>query len=90
MNKSVFKTIIAGVFIGTLVFFVGPLLLLVFLLKFIFTPFGRARMGWYGHPRMMGAQRFAFADKIRTMSDEEFASFKSNFQQGFNGGCHQQ
>ena len=92
MKKSTLKQIAAGILLGTFVFFTGPLLLIVLLLKFIFTPFG---MG-----RMMMAQRFsqgrmglpplAFADKIRGMNEEEFNSFKEKMQNRFNGRCYNQ
>lgn len=91
MNKSIFKPIIGGIFLGAFIFFTGPLLLIVLLLKFIFTPFGMGKVmmqhrfaGAMGpHPHM----RFAMADKIRSMSDEEFNSFKEKMNSRF-GNCN--
>jgi hypothetical protein len=92
MKKSIVKPIIGGALLGAFVFFTGPLLFAVLLLKFIFTPFG---MG-----RMMMARRFsflnggmppvAFAEKIRGMNDEEFTSFKEKVQNRFGGNCRNQ
>jgi len=79
MNKNVLKPIIGGVLLGAVLFFTGPLIFIVFLLKFIFTPFGMGRMMMhhrYAGMRFNPEMRFAMADKIRNMSDEEFTSFK--------------
>lgn len=90
MTKSILKSIVVGSLIGALVFFTGPLLLLIFILKFIFTPFGRMRHGHYGYggpygnPRFNG-MRLAFADKVRNMSEEDYSAFKSKFENGFMG-----
>lgn len=90
MKTNYLKPIIAGMLLGTFIFFTGPLLLIVLLLKFIFTPFGMGRMmmhrgfkqhGFYKH-------RFAFADKIRGMNDEEYNALKTKFQNNqFTNGC---
>jgi len=90
MTKSILKSIVVGSLIGALVFFTGPLLLIIFILKFIFTPFGRMRQGHYGYggpygnPRFYG-MHFAFADKVRNMSEEDYTAFKSKFENGFRG-----
>lgn len=92
MNRSNLKPIIGGVFFGALVFFTGPLIFIVLLLKFIFTPFGMGRMMM--HQRFgssMGfdpQMRFAMADKIRNMSDEDFNSFKEKMKSNFSN-CYQ-
>lgn len=90
MKRDVLKPIIGGLVFGALVFFTGPLLLIVLVLKFIFTPFGMGRMMRYQrfggpmgfHPGM----RFAMAEKIRNMSDEEFASLKEKMNSRSNCG----
>ena len=88
MNKSVLKPIIGGVFLGAFVFFTGPLVFIVLLLKFIFTPFGMGRMMMHrriGSPLGFNTQmRFAMADKVRSMSDDEFTSFKEKMNNKFN------
>ncbi len=89
MNKSTLKQIAAGIFLGTFVFFTGPLLFIVLLLKFIFTPFGMGRMMMAQRfsPGRLGFPPLAFADKIRGMNEEEFNSFKEKMQNRFNGRC---
>lgn len=78
MNKNFLKPVIGGILLGAFVFFTGPLLLIILLLKFIFTPFGMGRMMMYQrfshgfHPKM----RLAMADKIRNMSEEDYNTFK--------------
>ncbi len=89
MNKSIFKPIIGGILFGAFMFFCGPFLLIVLLLKFIFTPFGMGRMmmarGGFG-PMRMGTPPGAFADKIRGMNDEEYEQFKNTWSNRFQGG----
>ena len=94
MNKSILKTIVGGILLGTVVFFTGPLLLIILVLKFIFTPFGMGRrmaFGGFGARGFggpgMGGPRFAFADKIRNMSDEDYTFFKSKMDHNFQGKC---
>lgn len=89
MNKSIFMPIIGGIALGAFIFFTGPFLLIVLLLKFIFTPFGMVRMGrgfgagpFYGNPQM----RFAMADKIRNMSEEDYNSFNEKMNDR-SGNC---
>jgi hypothetical protein len=89
MNKNVLKPILGGILLGAFVYFTGPLLLIVFLLKFIFTPFGMARMGrgFVAGPMGFNSQmRFAMADKIRNMSEEDYDSFKEKMNHRF-GNC---
>jgi len=90
MEKSIFKSIIVGVLLGAFVFFTGPLLFIVLLLKFIFTPFGMGRMNrpQFSHPAMMGGGGpISFAEKIRSLSDEDYAAMKSKMQNGHGFGC---
>lgn len=89
MKKSVIKPIIIGSLLAAFVFFTGPLILAVLLLKFIFTPFGMGRMMMANrYPSMrMGMPPFAFAEKIRGMNDEEFGALKEKMQNRFNGKC---
>ncbi len=79
--KTTLKMILGGALFGTVLFFTWPILLVVFTLKFIFTPFGMGRMMWMNRGRhfgpMGGMHNFAFADKIRTMNEEEYMQFKS-------------
>jgi hypothetical protein len=97
MKRSIFKPILGGILFGAFVFFTGPLILIVLLLKFIFTPFGMGRMhygrfgGPWGHRMafagggMMPGPGFNFADKVRSMSEEEYEQFKLKMQGRFPG-----
>ncbi len=89
MKKSVLKSIFGGMLLGAFVFFTGPLLLIVLLLKFIFTPFGMGRLAYARHmgygPHFAGGPHFA--DKIRSMSEEEYSQFKNSMQHRHYGYC---
>jgi hypothetical protein len=88
MNKSILKPIIGGALFGTFVFFTGPFLFIVLLLKFIFTPFGMGRSRMAGRFSQMGMPPFAFAEKTRSMNDEEFSAMKEKMQNRFGGKCN--
>ncbi|MBL7773044.1 MAG: hypothetical protein JNM95_09295 [Chitinophagaceae bacterium] len=89
MNKSVLKSVLGGIAFGAIMFFAGPFILLILLLKFIFTPFGMGRMMYrhHGDWRGMRGMRFAMADKIRSMSEEEFTEFKNKMNHPHYGCC---
>lgn len=89
MNKSVLKSVLGGIAFGAIMFFAGPFILLILLLKFIFTPFGMGRMMYRHHAPWPGrsSMRFAMADKIRSMSEEEFNQFKNNMNNHSYGCC---
>lgn len=94
MRRSIVGPIIGGALVGSLIFFAGPILFfglfVVLTLKFIFTPFGMGRMMMMRHHRgygRMGMPPFAFADKIRNMSDEEYEAFKDRFTGRAHGRC---
>jgi len=92
MNKSIIKSIIFGILLGTFVYFTGPLIFIILILKFIFTPFGMGRMMMMNHARMhhhgMGMPPFAYAEKIRSMNDEEFTAFQNKMKERFeNNSC---
>lgn len=91
MKTNFLKPIIGGMLLGAFIFFTGPLLLIVLLLKFIFTPFGMGRMMMYKGFKHDGFKqhRFAFADKKRSMNEEEYNAFKTKFQNNqFINGCN--
>lgn len=85
MNYSILRPVVAGVLIGAALFFAPfvvlriALFVLVFMLLFrLFTGRRFGRFGGRGmHP--------AFADRIRNMSDEEYADFKEKFGHGCGG-----
>ena len=90
MNKSILKTIIGGILFGTFVFFTGPLIFIILILKFIFTPFGMGRMMMGRKGSNMGMPPFAFANKVRNMSDEDYMKFQTKMESRFNGRCNNQ
>jgi hypothetical protein len=77
MTRSILRTVLRGVIVGALAFFVPKLLLGLFILGFILRAFHCCGRG-HRHQRM-----FYMADKIRNMSEEEYAEFKTNM----GGGC---
>lgn len=90
MKKSVLKSIVGGALFGAFVFFTGPLLFIVLLLKFIFTPFGMGRARMAGRFYSMGMPPIAFAEKVRGMNDDEFNAMKEKMQNRFGGKCNNQ
>lgn len=87
MKKNLLKPIVGGVVLGTALFFAGPFIFIVLLLKFIFTPFGMGRMMMHRNfSRYNPEFRYAMTDKIRSMTDEEYASFKSG--NSYKSACH--
>lgn len=90
MKNLLIKPVIGGALLGTFLFFTGPLLPIVLLLKFIFTPFGMGRLGSRRQFSQVGMPPFAFAEKIRGMNDEEFNAFKEKMQNRFNSKCGNQ
>lgn len=90
MKKSIFKSILGGAVLGAVIFFTGPLILVVLLLKFIFTPFGMGRMMFVNRSMgfgRMGMPSLAFADKVRNMSEEDYNRFTAKLQDRNHGGC---
>ncbi len=69
------KTILVGAAIGTALFFmpffVLKVLIFVLIIGMLFRLFGRRRWG--------GPAGWAYADKIRQMSDEDYTQFKERF-----------
>lgn len=87
MNKSILKTIIGGIFFGAFLFFTGPLIFIILILKFIFTPFGMGRMNMGRRQSNMGMPSFAFANKVRNMSDEDYLKFQTKMESRSYGRC---
>lgn len=84
MTKSILCTVIIGILVGASAFFMPHLLLGIFILFLFFRLLhcGRRAHGCCGggskHERL-----FYMADKIRKMSEEEYAEFKTKM----SGGC---
>ncbi len=74
MNRVYLKTIIGGILLGTALYFVPFFLLKVMI---FFLVFGTIAWFFRGRRRHHYAYRWAMADRIRSMSDEEYEHFKS-------------
>ncbi len=81
MTRSILGTVVCGMIFGALAFFVPHFLvgILIFMLILrLFHGCGRSR-GYYGH---RPGRLFYMADKIRQMSEEEYAEFKNKMGNG--------
>lgn len=82
MKASIVKPVIAGMLIGAGLFFIPFFVIRVVLFILIVGLFVRL----FIRPRRFGAgfhqRRFAYADHLRSMSDEEYAQFKQRTSQG--------
>jgi hypothetical protein len=77
MTKSILKTIVAGILLGAALYFVPMLVVAIAFFSFLTHFLFRRRMmcgtGYGGY----GGHRFALADKVRSMTEEEYSQFKS-------------
>ncbi len=73
MATTIFKSILIGILMGTMIFFAPGFIIGLAITMLIFRLMigGRMRGGRYKEYRL------AFADKVRSMSDEEYEQFKS-------------
>ncbi|MBA9075236.1 hypothetical protein GGR22_003419 [Flavobacterium gossypii] len=79
--KSILRSIAIGILIGALAFFAFQLVITFLIIGGIIMLLSRRRFDRraFGNERF-GGHRFAFADKIRNMNDEEYDSFKKRFE----------
>lgn len=79
--KSILRSIAIGILIGALAFFAFHLVITFFIIAGIMMLLSRRRFEGrgFGHHRF-GQQRFAFADKIRNMDEEQYNSLKKKFE----------
>ena len=75
MNKSILKPIVFGVLFGAAAFFV-PFFLIKAIFFFVIIGFF-CRMFWWGGRGHGMRYQMINADKIRSMSEEEYAEFKN-------------
>lgn len=81
MTKQILKRILIGILIGT-AFYLMPFFFLPGIFLFLLFGFGLRFLFWgrgWRHPWYHEGIHPAFADTIRKMSDEEYASFKKKF-----------
>jgi hypothetical protein len=74
MTKSLLFTIGKGILIGTFLFFIPKLLFLFFIPFILFRIFFFRRMNGGN----IWGYKLAFADKVRSMSEEDYEQFRSN------------
>jgi hypothetical protein len=83
MKLSILKPIVLGVLFGALAFMMPFFLLrvvfIVLIIGFIFRLFRGGWGGWH-HRGGYGYYATAHADRIRSMSDEEYAAYKTKYQ----------
>lgn len=79
MNAQIIKPVVGGLLIGAALFFLPFFFLKVLL---IFLAIGLI-FRFFGWRRFRGPRGWAYADRIRNMSDEEYDLFKRNWR----GGC---
>ncbi len=77
MTKSILCTVTIGIIVGIMAFFVPKMLLGILILGMLM------RLFHCCSHRHHSRGRFHMADRIRTMSDEEYAEFKTQMV----GGC---
>jgi predicted membrane protein len=78
MKNSILKTIVGGMFFGTLLFFTPTFIIFFFAaLLFMKMLFFRSTKGGFRQ------KQIAYAERIRAMSELEF----ENFKQSFSGNC---
>ena|SRR6478735_1905610 len=80
MNRSILKPILFGVLFGAAAFFV-PFLIVKMIVFFMIISL-IFRVFWWGGRGHHMKYHFAYADKLRKMSEEEYAAFKNNAGRG--------
>lgn len=82
MTRSILKTVFIGILIGVTAFFVPKMLLGVFTFFAVMCLFHSC-----AHRRHHGRLLY-MADKVRLMSEEEYAEFKTNMGSGCRNSNH--
>ena len=81
MTKTILKSAFFGALFGALLFFVPGFILTLLIVSLVFKLVFRRKM----RSGKFQQHRLAFMDKVRNMSEEEYAQFKNNFSKGH---CH--
>lgn len=85
MAKTIFKSIFFGLALGAGFFFIPKMMIGLLICSMIFGMFARRRM--YMNDRFHMYQ-FAYADKIRNMSDDEYKNYQTKINEHPMYGCH--
>ncbi|MBI3240505.1 MAG: hypothetical protein HYZ43_16950 [Flavobacteriia bacterium] len=83
MATTLLKSILIGALTGAILFFAPGFIFGLFLTFLIF----RLMIGRRMHRGRFSEYRLAFADKVRSMSDEEYAQFKNNMHTHHHHCC---
>lgn len=81
MKNSIFRSILIGLLVGLLAFFAIRFFIILLIIGAIFKLAGMGK----GKHKKWHSYRMAHADNIRSMSEEEYESFKTNEGQH---NCH--
>ncbi len=88
MNKEIVKAVFGGLILGTAAFFVPFFLIKTVIIFFIIGAIFRW-MFWRKFRYMGGMQpMMLMADKVRTMSDEEYQEFRNKMNDHAMNSCH--
>ena len=79
MTNQILKHILVGLTVGATLyylpfFFLGKVIFILLIMAFFF--------GFFRHRRYKGPYGWNYADKIRSMSDEEYDIFKESYGRG--------
>jgi len=79
MRNQILKHVLVGLLLGTALyylpfFFIGKVIFFLLVMTLIF--------GWFRRRRYYGPYGWNYADKIRSMSDDEYSEFKEKFGRG--------
>lgn len=88
MKRSIFKPIVGGLIIGTALFF-APFMLLKFLFWLCIIG-GIMRLIFWRRHNYWGGPRYymAYADKVRSMSEEDYAALKNKMNKWDSYCCY--
>ena len=88
MNRQIIKTILGGALLGAALFYIP---FFVFKVLVVFALFGIMARFFGRHRGYRGPYGWAYADKIRNMSDDEYTHFKERMShRGRCGHPHHQ
>lgn len=92
MNNSIFKSVLIGLLLGLLAFVAGRFLLVALIIGAILKLAGKDvwnKQGRRGHAGQ-GERKLAFANKVRSMTEEEYEFFKTKMGNQTEGPTNQE
>lgn len=88
MMKRTFRTILAGILFGTVLFFMPFMIIQAIILAFVMYAFFRLFIRRRIRNAHFSKFNYAFADDIRQMSEEEYQAFKQDRSMHNSHGCY--